>query len=130
MRYFLSFYLLLFSSIGLAGTEEAIILDMKLSIDGNLVSQPKIISISGETASIKSVSKDGTGISIAVTPTLQKKNQVLMKFVLTKLENDKETILSQPQIITLLGQSAEISEKSKGRPNKKMSLTVTPTLKD
>ena len=128
MKFLLSLFL--FTSTGLGAENEAVILEMKLRIDDKLVSQPKIISISGETASIESVSKDGNGIVIEVTPTLQHKNQVHMKFVVAKMENHKKNILSEPQIISLLGQSAEITQEMHDKPQKTISLVVTPMLKD
>ena len=129
MKLLLSSIVFLFASTGFAA-EEAINLDMKLRIDGKLVSQPRVVSLSGKRASIESVSKEGDGFSIEVTPTLKDKNQIHMKFVVAKLEKDKRSILSEPQMVSLLGQQAEISEASTDEPPKTMSLTVTPTLKD
>ena len=53
-----------------------------------------------------------------------------MKFVVVELENDKKLILSEPQIISLVGQTVEITQESNDKSKKAMSLSVTPTLKE
>ena len=130
MKYFLSLLLILFTSIAIASENATLILDVSVHIDGELVSQPRFLSAAGQTASIESVGKDGHGYSITVTPTLKDDNQVHMKFEVATLHNDKKTIVSTPQLITLVGQSAEITQVSKDDPKRTMSLTVIPTLKE
>lgn len=127
MKFLLATMLLLFSITGFSA-EKQITLDMKLSIDGKLVSQPRVVTISGETASIESASEDGDGIFIEVTPTLQNKNEVFMKIIVAKLEKGKITILGNPQIISLLGEPVEITQESTDGPKQSMSLAVTATL--
>ena len=130
LKFLVSLFLFSCVSTGVAAEQEAVILAMQLKIDGELVSKPTVITISGETASIQSMSTDGDGFSIAVTPTLTEKNQVEMTFVVTRLEKDKKTILSKPHMVSLLGQPAEITEVSKDDRKTTMSLAVTPSLKD
>ena len=98
-------------------------LDFELSINGAVVSQPKIMTLSGETASIQST-VEGEGYFIEVTPTIEKENQVQMKFVVAKVNDSLKNILSEPQIITILGQSAQIQQENKDS-KETFSLTVT-----
>lgn len=103
-------------------------LDMKVQIEGEPISHPKISTISGDTSSIETISQSGDGFLIEVTPTLQNTNQVQMSFIVTKINKDTRTILSKPQIITLLDQSAEITQTHTGSSKPTLSLSVTPSL--
>ena len=89
MQYILSVLWLL--STGFATEDNTVVLDMTLSISGELVSQSQVSLISGETERIESVTKDGV-FSIEVTPTLNDKKTVQMLFVVAQLENDTKTI--------------------------------------
>lgn len=129
MKYLLLLFFFVFISNGFANEKDVLVLDVELNLDGRLVAQPNVISFSGETAKIESVSKDGNGICIEVTPTLQNTNQVHMTFVLVKIEQEKKSIISSPQIISLLGQPAEIKIESQDQSDMSLSLTVTPSLK-
>ncbi len=133
MKFLLTAFLFLFTATGFTATEfmadkETITLDMSLSIDGKLISKPRVISISGKTASITSASDNEDGVFIEVTPTLQNKNEVFMKFVVAKLEKGKKTILGKPQMISTLGKQAEITQEFTNGSHKSMSLVVTATL--
>jgi len=129
MNCLLSLFLLL-SSTGFATEDRIVVLEVKLSIDGRLVSQPKILSVSGETATIESKCEEGNGIFIEVTPTVQGENQVHMSFVIAQVYNGTKTVLSEPRIVSLLGHSAELTQGSKDNSQQTMSLAVTPTLKN
>ena len=128
MKFLLTAFLFLFTATGFTADKEAITLDMSLSIDGKLISKPRVVSISGKTASITSASDDEDGVFIEVTPTLQNKNEVFMKFIVAKLEKGKKTILSKPQMISILGKQAEITQELTNGSHKSMSLVVTATL--
>lgn len=126
MKTFLAAIVFIISATGLASSKQPITLDMKLSIDGRLVSHPTVVSMSGETVSVESASEDGSGVYIEVTPTLQNKNEVFMKFVVSKLEEGKKTIISKSTIMSFLGKTGEISQESTtGESNESMSLVVT-----
>ena len=114
--------LLFMVSTAVAG-DTVLKLDFELSINGAVVSQPKIMTLSGETASIQST-VEGEGYFIEVTPTIEKENQVQMKFVVAKVNDSLKNILSEPQIITILGQSAQIQQENKNS-KETFSLTVT-----
>ena len=89
MKFLLTSIALIFSVSGGAVSKQAITLEMKLSINGKLVSQPTIAYVSGETTSIESASEGGNGVSIEVTPTPQNNNEVLTKFVVSEIEEGK-----------------------------------------
>ena len=89
MKFLLMPIALIFSVSGGAVSKQAITLEMKLSINGKLVSQSTIASVSGETTSIESASEGGNGVSIEVTPTPQNKNEVFTKFVVSEIEEVK-----------------------------------------
>ena len=103
-------------------------LDIVVQIEDEPLSRPTLSINSGDTASIESLSKDGEGFVIEVTPTLQNTNQVQMSFIVTKINKDTRTILSSPQIITLLDQSATITQKHADSSEPSLSLSVTPSL--
>ena len=127
MRFLLTAFLFLFTTTGFAADKKAITLDISLSIDGKLISKPRIFAISDKTASITLASDNGDGVFIEVTPTLQNKNEVFMKFIVAKLEKGKKTILGKPQMISILGKQAEITQESTNGSYKSMSLVVTTT---
>ena len=129
MKFLLTVIALLFSATGIAASKQAITLDMKLSIDGKLVLHPTVVSMSGETASIESTSEDGKGVHIEVTPTLQNENEVFMKFVVSNIEGEKKTIVSKATIMSLLGETGEISQESTTEDSREsMSLVFTATI--
>ena len=128
MKFLLTAFLFLFTATGFAANKKAITLDMSLSIDGKLISKPRIISISGKIANITSTLDNGDGVFIEVTPTLQNKNEVFMKFIVTKLEKGKKIILGKPQMISILGKQAEITQELTSGSHISMSLVVTATL--
>lgn len=120
--------LFLFATNLFASELPILTLDMKVQIEGEPISHPKISTFSGDTASIESITKNGVGFIIEVTPSLQKTNQVQMSFIVTKINKDTRTILSKPQIITLLDQSAEITQTHTESSKPYLSLSVTPSL--
>ena len=129
MKFLLTAIALIFSATGVATSEQAITLDVELSIDGKLVSHPTVVLISGATASIESASEDGKGVYIEVTPTLQNKNAVSMKFVVSEIEEGKKTIVNKSTILSPLGETAKISQESATEDLKdSMFLAVTATL--
>ena len=126
MKYLLAWMTLILST-AYAAEAEALILELELRINGTVVSQPRVVSLSGETASIETVSEEGDGVFIEVTPTLRENDQVHMGFVIARVEDTKKIILSEPQLVSLLGQPAEITEGRRGSPT--VSLAVTATRK-
>ena len=129
MKFLLTAIAFMISSTGVGASKQAITLDMELSIDGKFFFKPTVISISGETASIESTSEDGKGVSIEVTPTLQNKNAVSMKFVVSEIEEGKKTIVNKSTILSPLGETAKISQESATEDLKdSMFLAVTATL--
>ena len=129
-RMFLPLCVFLASTPVAAADVEALKLDLQLRIDGELVSQPTIITPSGQKASIESVSEHGRGVFIEVTPILQDAGQVHMAFSVASVKQGKKTLLSEPRIVTLLGREARIMQESAEQATKSMSLTVTPSLAD
>ena len=114
--------LLLMASTAMAA-DTALNLDIELSINGAVVTQSEIITLSGQKASIQP-SVEGEGYFIEVTPTVEKDNQIQMQFVVAKVNGSKKTVLSEAQIITLLGQVAQIQQ---GNTDSKESLSLTVT---
>ena len=136
MRWFLSFTLLL----GTAGclskknsnstgySDPVLNLEIQLSLDGEVVSQPKIMTLSGQSAKIESLNQDGNGVSIEVIPTLQHEDQVHMRFVISTIEKSNPIILSKPQVVSPVGQSARITQAVVLEGVNSLSLSVTPTV--
>ena len=128
MPLFSPFFVLLFTSTGWAAEPAAITLDVTLQIDQEVAATPKVTSISGQTAQIKLVPSDESGVFIELTPTLRDGNQVHMDIVLATRIDGEEKIVSQPQIVSLLGQSAEFSHAPADASSKPITLMITPTL--
>ena len=129
MKFFLPFLLLL-SSEGLPSQEAVLVLEMNMSVEGQAVFQPKVVVFSGQKARVESVSEAGDGYAVEVTPVLENGNQVRMDFVLVGMSNGEKTVLSRPQIVTLLGLPAEITRTSGDSSQETLSLAVTPSLKN
>ena len=129
-----SLFTLLFTSTSWAADPTAVMLDITLKVNDVLVSEPKITSVSGQTASVQFTQNPQTAVVVEVTPTVQEGNQVHMSFVLaTRSRQAKEgagekTVLSKPQLVALLGQTAEITQAASGESAQTIALTVTPTL--
>jgi len=130
MTLFSSLLVAFFTSTAWAAEPPVLMLDITLKIDEEVVSKPKLTTLSGEPASIKSVAGDESGFFIEVTPTLRDGNQVHMQFALTSLSDGTRKELGKPQVVSLLGQAAEITQGPSGRSSKTVTLAVTPTLKD
>ena len=60
----------------------AITLDITLQIDREVAATPKVTSISGQTAQLRLIHSDESGVFIELTPTLRDGNQVHMDIVL------------------------------------------------
>lgn len=91
MNIFMTALLFLITTTVFAIEKQAISLDMFLHIDGKLYSQRGVVSTSGKTIVMDSVSENGEAISIEVTPALEKSNnRVSMAFIVTKIEGNKK----------------------------------------
>ena len=123
-----SLFTLLFTSTSWAADPTAVMLDITLKVNDVLVSEPKITSVSGQTASVQFTQNPQTAVVVEVTPTVQEGNQVHMSFVLAKETAGEKTVLSKPQLVALLGQTAELTQAASGDSAQTISLTVTPTL--
>ena len=129
MKFFLPLLLLL-SSEGLPSQEAVLVLEMNMSVEGQAVFQPKVVAFSGQKARVESVSESGDGYAVEVTSVLENGNQVRMDFVLFASDKGEKTVLSRPQIVTLLGEPAEITRASGDSSQETLSLAVTPSLKN
>ena len=134
----ISIFAILFAT-GFNEKSQPITLDMTLSFDGVEIGKPKVVTVSGQEASITSelVSKDR--YSIKVVPVLNKDNTVHMKFEVAIKRGDY-MFKSHPEILTSIGSEAEITHEpssvdqvvgtpdiSKEEP-KRISLKVTPSI--
>ena len=128
MALFSSLFTLLFTPTGWAVEPAAITLDVTLQIGQEVAATPKVTSVSGQPAQIKMVPDDDNGVFIQLTPTLRDGNQVHMNIVLATQIDGEEKIVSQPQLVSLLGQSAEFSHVPADASSKPITVMITPTL--
>ena len=127
-------FTLLSISTSWATDPTAVTLDITLKVNDVVVSEPKITAVSGQAASVQLTQDPQTAFVVEVTPTVREGDQVHMSFVLaTRSPQAKEgagekTVLSKPQLVALLGQTAEITQAASGESSQTIALTVTPTL--
>ena len=106
-------------------------LNIDLSLDGKLVSSPKMNVKEGQTASI---TQDSNGKKtfiqvVALEQPTNGKAAILMKFVVGTISSTGEkTILSTPQILTLENEKAEVSVGSR-KESSDLKLSVIATRK-
>ena len=104
--------------------KKTIQLHVSLSFDEKIVSDTKIISLEGDLVTLTT-----DILAIDITPTIPKKDQVFMQFVVSKIQDENKIILSKPQMTSWIDQSATIMlEDTKIFPQS-ITLTVTPTYK-
>lgn len=102
---------------------------MTIKFDGKIVSKPQITTLSDKAASIESVSKEGQGTFIEVTPVLNSNNTVEMNIAIGEIENEKRIILVNPELITRVGQKTVVTQElSTGKKYNNFSLEVMTTL--
>ena len=121
----------LFSSVSFA-TTSGYELKVDLSIDGKLISSPRIITIAGEKASISQrieKSKNGTFIEVIAKDVPDSvPNAIRMDFVVGTIDHDgKKTVLATPSIITLENEKAMIETTEDN--GKSVALSVIPQRK-
>ncbi len=125
----LSLFLILIAQSSLA----AVKLDMTLKINNQLVSQPIILTEFEKVATITQESSDSKeGIEITVTAhRVEKKDPqatdaVKLDIIISRIKGDIKTVLSKPQIITLIGKEARVTQTNGDGSN--LEFTVVPTL--
>lgn len=106
-------------------SKDAYELKVDLSIDGKLVSSPKIVTAVGETASIIQKGENSeTFLEVVATEgegAIKGRKAILMKFVIGRIENGVRKILSTPQIVAAESSKAEMSI---GHTGEKDNITV------
>ncbi len=120
------FVFVLFSSV-LSFADVPVKLDIRLDIDGVLISHPTATLKFGEKGSITQYSKDGaSSYIIEVTPIRKSRNEVQMSFAIKKSSQGQTVLLSSPRIVSLFGQVARVEQKSDN--SSVMKLTVIPRI--
>jgi type II secretory pathway component GspD/PulD (secretin) len=113
-------------------TTQNIRLDMKLSVNGQLVSSPHMITRNGEKATIQqSLGDQGDEFvieSLSSGEQVDLQQAVLMKFRVSLHQGGHVVTLAQPQIVALNGEQAEVSVSPDVGPYRQITLTVTPTV--
>lgn len=117
---------ILCGSVGLASSR-GYELKMDLSLDGQHVSSPRVVTVAGETATV--TQKNETGQSfIEVTANegaIQGHKGILMKFVVgTISKNGKRTILSKPEVLAKENVPAQITVGKENGANPEVALSV------
>lgn len=101
-----------------------ITLEMKLEIDGKVVSQPRTVVLEGHKAKLTQVSS-GTApaYSVEVTPTITPDPAVSLAFVIRQTQNGETKVLSRPRTVVLNRATATIEQSTP----QSFKLSVTPT---
>lgn len=105
-------------------------LDMQLSLNGKLVSSPRVLAKNGETALItQTVDGDDEQSFIEITAldgSILGNDGIMMTFTVGKIgPNGERKILSKPQVFAQENQKAEVTVEQVDGDNKEMlSLTV------
>lgn len=113
-------------SFSASASEKAFDLKLDLSIDGNAVSSPRMTVREGEKGTITQES-NGQKRFVEVVAREEKtsagKQAVHMTFAVGKIEKDgTRSVLSRPQVLSLMNEKAQIAVGEKGKPT--FSLTV------
>jgi type II secretory pathway component GspD/PulD (secretin) len=127
-RIFATAVIALFSSSAFA-TSAGYEMKMDLSINGKLVSSPRVIALAGEKASVTQrleKSKNGTFIEVVATEDQGEFKGILMKFVVGTIDRDgKKTILATPSIIATENEKAEVSVSDNGKQEYALSVIAS-----
>jgi len=104
-------------------------LDLQLSMNGKLVSSPKMIVNEGQKAEISEVNKKtGNGTFLEVATQRLDANpdkQAILQIVIGKITKGKREIVSSPQIVALENEEASMEENTGNRQVYKISAVVT-----
>ena len=111
MRILIVIAALIFGTTTLA-SETQFDLDMKFSVDGKVISSPRVITIEGEMATIAVESEDGgTHFEIIASDNqIDNEGNILLKMKVSRiLEDGSRKVISTPTIITRAGEEASVS---------------------
>lgn len=105
------------------------VLDMKLSLDGKVVSAPKIVAQEGmkaELADVDQKTKNGTFIEVTAHRVDSiKDNQAFLQMVVGKVTNGQKEIISTPQLVALENEEAAMEIGEGDRQIFKVSAVVS-----
>lgn len=117
-------------AVAFAAAPKTITLDLKLQVNSQLITQPKMVVPFGRKSVSLKVMADQSTYIIEVTPQQDIDQQVYLDFTLRKVTKGKSVVISHPRMITLLNQEATIEEGDSATSDvKNVVLSVTPRLK-
>jgi hypothetical protein len=113
------------NQIGTTKTAAEIVnLDIRLDVNGALITHPQARLKMGEKGSITQMSVDGaSSYIIEVTPTRKDKGIIQLDFAIKKWSDGKTVLLSSPHVKTLVGRISKIQSKAKDQSE--IMLTVS-----
>lgn len=131
MKHLLVLFFLSVGLVGFTGNYSIVNLDITLKIDGKLITNPKVVTKFGEKVTIRQDSVDGADdtflevLSEQVSP-----KEVLVKLKVGKIINGKSYIISNPRIMTVLGEKAEMTTTRSPveGSGQNIQVSVTPTM--
>lgn len=120
--------LLLTSSTSFAATQ-AYEMKVEFSINGQVVSSPKIHTLDGESTTVTQKNEYNVETFVEVTATegqggIKDNKAILMKFKIGTIENGERKVLAEPQIMTIENKKAEISITNLKEDKAHVSLSV------
>ena len=101
-------------------------LDMRLELNGRLVSHPRVNLMIGKKGTIVQGVNAISSYAIEITPRWRGKDKVQLSFIVKQTLRGKTTLLSTPRVVTLIGQTAMLEQRNREMP--RLRLVVTPTL--
>jgi len=101
-------------------------IDMSLNLNGE-VSNPKVITNFGQTATITQTSTEGPkdGFEITVTPTRKDEGLILLTMKISEIKDGQKKLVSSPKVAVSSGKSAGIRQEASD--GDRLELSVTPT---
>lgn len=105
------------------------LLDFQLSLDGKVVSSPRVVAQEGTKTELSDVNKKTkTGTFIEVTPhrvDSERDNQTFLQMVVGKIVDGKKEIISTPQLMAMENEEAAMEIGEGDRQIFKISAKVT-----
>jgi hypothetical protein len=99
-------------------------LDIRLDVNGSLVTHPQAHVKMGEKASITQMAVDGaSSYTIEVTPQKDSKGMIDLNFAIMRWNQGKTSVLSTPQLKMMMGRTSRMEVKVKDQS--RLMLTVS-----
>jgi len=120
--------IMMLTPMAFAVAPKTITLDLKLQVNNQIITQPKMVVTMGKkSTTLKVMGADNNTYLIEVTSNQDVDQQVYLNFTLKEVKNGKSFVIAHPRMITLYDQEATIEEGDSATSDaKNVILSVTP----